>query len=439
LGFYPLFWEIATTTESSYSKQAQELKKHGITGIHNRKLSASAICQARQKIKASAFDEASQTVIDCAGNDQDNFLYWNGFQIIGGDATSAWLDNPQYQAIIDSLNTKDHARLRKSPTIYDAKHKQFHMVTLYDTLNKLTLTSNYALKNIGERELIAPLIGSIPDDSILVLDRGYKANWLYYALIKMKKKFCVRISIEANCNWQKDFIASGEVETFREFYIEKKYFSNLNKIGIRPRKRCKVKLRVVRVDLNDGEVELLVSNLLPSEVKTEQFKSLYHQRWPVEGSYDLLKNTLKLESWNARSKSGLEQEIAAKIFAANLNSYMASSIRKEFHGKSYTAHQEKNTKKSWNKNCPYRYSINMTECIREVKGALPSLMLAKWNQYATSPPLPSRKNLRDFVKELQYELWRSRNWIRLDIETDNERRFKTDRRGKPPGANRKIS
>ena len=81
----------------------------------------------------------------------------------------------------------------------------------------------------------------------------------------------------------------------------------------------------------------------------------------------------------------------------------------------------------------------MTECIREVKGALPSLMLAKWNQYATSPPLPSRKNLRDFVKELQYELWRSRNWIRLDIETDNERRFKTDRRGKPPGANRKIS
>ena len=104
LGFYPLFWEIATTTESSYSKQAQELKKHGITGIHNRKLSASAICQARQKIKASAFDEASQTVIDCAGNDQDNFLYWNGFQIIGGDATSAWLDNPQYQAIIDYLN-----------------------------------------------------------------------------------------------------------------------------------------------------------------------------------------------------------------------------------------------------------------------------------------------------------------------------------------------
>ena len=81
----------------------------------------------------------------------------------------------------------------------------------------------------------------------------------------------------------------------------------------------------------------------------------------------------------------------------------------------------------------------MTECIREVKGALPSLMLSKWKQYETSPPLPSRKSLRAFVNYLQYELWRSRNWIRLYFATDNERLFKTDRRGKPPGANRKIS
>ena len=81
----------------------------------------------------------------------------------------------------------------------------------------------------------------------------------------------------------------------------------------------------------------------------------------------------------------------------------------------------------------------MTECIREVKAELPSLMLEKWNQKEISPPLPLRQNLLDFVNDLQHELWRSRNWIRLDIATDNEHRFKTDRRGKPPGANRKIS
>lgn len=378
-------------------------------------------------------------MIDFAENDQDNFLYWNGFQIIGGDGTSAWLDNPQHQAIIDSLDKKGHSRLLKSPAIYNAIHKQFHMVTLYDTLNKLTLASNYALKNIGERELIAPLLDSIPNSSILVLDRGYRANWLYYALMRKKKKFCIRLSIEGNCKWKKDFIASGEMEMFREFDIEKKYFPQLNKVGLRPRKPCKVRLRVIRVDLNDGEVELLVSNLLPDEVKMEQFKSLYHQRWPVEGSYDLLKNTLKLESWNARSKSGLEQEIAAKIFIANLNAYLASSTRKELHEKTYTPYKEANTNKSWRKNCPYRHSVNMTECIREVKAALPSLMLEKWSQHDTSPPLPLRQKLLDFVHDLLHELWRSRNWIRLDIPTDNERRFKTGGRGKPPGANRKIS
>lgn len=50
-----------------------------------------------------------------------------------------------------------------------------------------------------------------------------------------------------------------------------------------------VKVRFVRVGLETGESEVLVTNLLNTQdFPTEEFKTLYHLRWGVEGFYRIL-------------------------------------------------------------------------------------------------------------------------------------------------------
>jgi hypothetical protein len=52
------------------------------------------------------------------------------------------------------------------------------------------------------------------------------------------------------------------------------------------------KVRVIKVMLDTGEIEVLLTNL----TETFDFKELYFKRWGVEKEYDVLKNTLEIEN-----------------------------------------------------------------------------------------------------------------------------------------------
>ena len=46
-----------------------------------------------------------------------------------------------------------------------------------------------------------------------------------------------------------------------------------------------VKLRIVRIVLDDGTVETLATNLYEAEITLEMFRALYFLRWGVESKY----------------------------------------------------------------------------------------------------------------------------------------------------------
>ena len=58
-----------------------------------------------------------------------------------------------------------------------------------------------------------------------------------------------------------------------------------------------VKVRLVRVKLPDGEVELLITSLMDiKKYPTALFKELYFKRWGIETFYDEFKNKIKVEN-----------------------------------------------------------------------------------------------------------------------------------------------
>lgn len=53
-------------------------------------------------------------------------------------------------------------------------------------------------------------------------------------------------------------------------------------------------MRLIRVDLPSGEIEILMTSLLDSQIYPAKiFKELYFLRWKIETFYDELKNKLR--------------------------------------------------------------------------------------------------------------------------------------------------
>ena len=59
-----------------------------------------------------------------------------------------------------------------------------------------------------------------------------------------------------------------------------------------------VPIRVITVELDTGEYEYLVTNVMDSDIFPETFRWLYFQRWKIESKYHELKIQFQLEEFN---------------------------------------------------------------------------------------------------------------------------------------------
>ena len=98
-----------------------------------------------------------------------------------------------------------------------------------------------------------------------------------------------------------------------------------------------MKVRLIRVDLPNGEVEILMTSLLSSQkYPTKIFKELYFLRWGIETFYDELKNKIKVEYFTGYSKISILQDFFCAIFISNLQSIIVNDLQEELALKNQT-------------------------------------------------------------------------------------------------------
>ncbi len=91
-----------------------------------------------------------------------------------------------------------------------------------------------------------------------------------------------------------------------------------------------ITVRVTKITLKSGEIELLVSSLLDlSAITTAQISALYQLRWAIEEGYKNLKPKMKLEQFGYRHYKGIYQEFYAHIFMLNLTSLLGNQAQKQ--------------------------------------------------------------------------------------------------------------
>jgi len=343
------------------------------TKIAARVVTKSAFSQARRKLDYEAFVELNRVQVAYfyqAGQPER----WHGFRLLAIDGSMS--DLPNNETIAEHFGVWHP---QSGGTCAKARLSQ-----LFDVLNKVTVEALIAPKSEDERTLAARHLVHVGKDDLLLMDRGYPAFWLLAAILERAAHFCVRLTLS---EWKvaQNFALSSKVEQ-----------SVLLQAGYEAKKKClayglstePIRVRLIRVELPTGEIEVLATSLLDkTRFPAMLFQALYQSRWPVEEDYKIIKSRLEVESWSGQSVLAVYQEFHAAVFTKNLAAILAQPA------------QQTITQQSLSKKHPYQ--INMTNLLSKIKDTiiyllseanLHSLLQTLWQQMlkTTEPVRPGR-------------------------------------------------
>lgn len=165
---------------------------------------------------------------------------------------------------------------------------------------------------------------------VLILDRNYADYTVMATIENRQRRFVIRFPsksfIPVNGFW-----ASEDVERVVRLWCP----ANAKAYVRRHRLPETSTVRLVKVVLDNGEMEVLGTNLLDATAYPRQeFKQVYGGRWNQETYYDRVKNIFEVERFSSPSVQGIKQDVSGVIFLATLESVLSKPAQAELTEKS---------------------------------------------------------------------------------------------------------
>ena len=382
LTFSTLILLLINLVKGSYQDELDHFfKAVNRLDVAKRFVTKAALTKARKKLKYEAFIELNDQLL---GHFYDNFepQKWNGFILLAIDGTTIQL--PRIEKIADHFGAWYPRQGGECPK---ARASQ-----MFDPLNRKTVDAIISPKEVGERELAAfHFLKLVPNDLIL-LDRGYPAYWLFNLVLSRGADFCARIQRK---RWKvvRQFYNSGKKEQIISLPVPPSSIRQCKELGLDLKP---LKLRLIRVELDTGETEILITSLLDTQKHTyDEFSELYHLRWPVEEDYKTMKHWIEIENFSGKSVLSIYQDFHAKVFSKNLTSALAHPTQPEID--------------EITEDRAYRYKPNFAQLLSKIKDVIPLLFIRPREivcelisdihtiiKVTIEPIRPGRKYPRDF-------------------------------------------
>jgi len=278
-----------------------------------RTVTKSAFTQARAKLRYQAFAELNQHCIQFFTS-HFPLRTWHGFRLLAMDASILTLPlNPETIAHFDDLPTRSHHT-----------RPQAMASQLYDLLNRVTLHASLASAQSDERHLAYSHSTFFPANSLVLLDRGYPAFWVFSWLLANHTHFCARVSVES---W-------AEVKTFAQSHQQEQLITlhpthpSKEKCGLYQLPLTPIPVRLIRVTTENGEEQFLMTSLLDADAFPHAcFGDLYHQRWGIEENFKHMKSRIEIENFTGKSVHSIYQDFHARIFAMNLTAVLVHTAQ----------------------------------------------------------------------------------------------------------------
>ena len=271
-----MWFLLGIVHESLQTAGRRFLEKAGVM----KTITEQSLSAARNKIRWEAFQLIYRSTVEVAYEGYAET--WNRYLVYAIDGTKTELPHdPKLEALFGEEKGSPLARCS----------------VCYDVLNHVIADAAIEPLNVCERTLAKRHIEAISNNkitakSLAIHDRGYASEEYIRFLRDKKVKFLFRVKRKFN----------KRIDDFN------KKDGCINLFGMR--------LRVIKITLDSGEVETLITDLL--DVPYDEFKALYFLRWGVEKEYDVVKNKLEITNFSGRTETAIRQDFFIHMTYANI-------------------------------------------------------------------------------------------------------------------------
>lgn len=327
--------------------------------------SKQAFSKGRQHIKWEGYVDLNDGLVNQYYSDQDQLKYKKKYLLLATDGTNYQL--PYEEELVKEFNEWDNGQGHPVCMAQGVK--------IYDVLNNIVIGSAFhpynakGTKGNSEKALFDKYLKILPElidneaHRVIIIGDKYYPNFLYFHqlplqgyhyVFRCKETFCREIKSFAKSK-QKDTLLTIDLTSHDRFYSRP---MRRIKKELRPRS---VSVRCVKIELKNGEIEYLLTNLPQKDLSRSDLKTIFGLRWKIETSLDTDKNKLEVENLSSKLPNGVRQDFHAKILASNITQLLIKEAQEQL--------EEEQSKKE-NK---HAYQINRAVAIGLVKDELPKL------------------------------------------------------------------
>lgn len=217
--------------------------------------------------------------------------------------------------------TNELAELYGIQTSQGAPQVQALVSCMYDLLNGMIVDTRFAHCRSSERAAAKDMIGSFRlqnvSNPVFIMDRGYPAAELIDAIGSSGHSFIMRCPTE----FLRSMKLPEQDNTFEYKFAKLKH---------------SLKLRVLKIQLSNGDIEYLATNIFDPQITLDDFKWAYHKRWGIETKYNDVKTSWKLRilqvTLRTRSYRISMRQCFWPIWLASWNMISAKKLRPHISG-----------------------------------------------------------------------------------------------------------
>jgi hypothetical protein len=269
-----------------------------------RTVASSAVTQARQRLGAEPLEwlferTATEWAHRSAARDQ-----WRGLSLFGLDGTTI--------RIPDSDENRAHFGGQKGRWEGISGYPLLRLVTVMSLRSHLLAAACFGPYGHGEKTLAKPLWNSIPESSLVLMDRDYFDASIFHELSSKNRHWIM--PARAKPSWREikklgkndllvELQRSGPAGTKHKHLPQ--YFD----------------VRAIRYQRKGYPPRTLLTSLVDADrYPADEICALYHERWELELGFGEIKTDMlqRLEAIRSRSPEMVHQEIWGLLLAYNL-------------------------------------------------------------------------------------------------------------------------
>lgn len=323
-----IFKLVLSKNKQGYKSLINEIWENPQLETHCQKnpISASSLCEARQKLPEEIFIELNKAVASY----QEKMLpklNWCGHRIFAVDGSRINLPHELLLSGYKPRNKDHYYPQGVMSTIYHLGHGIIHDCLFGPYYN--------------ERHCLINQMDTLSAGDVLVLDRGYFSYLILYQAKQKNIHLICRLQSGSMNKEIKDFWESKLNDATINYYPSAGVKSEIKNQGYHLNYKP-IKLRLIKYKIGD-EIYVCATTLIGEQYPLSEFSRVYHGRWGIEELYKISKEFIDVEDFHAKTERGVKQEVYAHVLLINIARIFESEANKQLSPPSFHAGEEKNT------------------------------------------------------------------------------------------------